>query len=203
MNLGNLSVRYALDKLALYRFNRRYPDAPWLTPQMVEILESWLRPTDLGLEWGAGRSSVWFARHMQHLISVESDPEWYARVKEMLASQGLTNVDLHHRTEDAEYIGIADGVAAESLDFVLVDGMLARDQCALHAIPLLKHGAILVIDNINWYLPNNSHAPGSRRAGDSSRPDAAGWDDYSNRVSTWRRILTTNGVTDTALWVKP
>lgn len=203
MKLGNLSVRYLLDKLAFYFFNRRHPDAPWLTPQMVEILEQWLRPTDRGLEWGAGRSSVWFARRMQHLISVENDPVWCARVKEMLANKGLTNVDLRHHTEDAGYVGIADDIAAESLDFVLVDGMLARDQCALHAIPLLKRGAIIVIDNINWYVPNQSHAPGSRRAGDASRPDATAWDDFTNRVSTWRRIWTTNGVTDTALWVKP
>ncbi|GAI22903.1 unnamed protein product, partial [marine sediment metagenome] len=31
-----------------------HPDVPWLTRQAVEILEDWLKPGYVGLEWGSG-----------------------------------------------------------------------------------------------------------------------------------------------------
>jgi hypothetical protein len=46
-----------------------HPDVPWLTRQAVEILEDWLKPGYVGLEWGSGRSTLWFARRVSHLTS--------------------------------------------------------------------------------------------------------------------------------------
>ncbi|MCK5642361.1 MAG: hypothetical protein KAJ19_16255 [Gammaproteobacteria bacterium] len=48
---------------------RMHPDVPWLTRQAVEILEDWLKPGYVGLEWGSGRSTLWFARRVSHLTS--------------------------------------------------------------------------------------------------------------------------------------
>jgi len=69
-------------------------------------------------------------------------------------------------------------------------------------VPLLKSGGILVIDNIERYLPSTSHSPSARRAGES-RWDSASWDAFAAEVANWRHIWTSNGVSDTALWVKP
>jgi hypothetical protein len=31
-------------------YQKRNPDHPWLTAQAIQILENWLRPTDVGIE---------------------------------------------------------------------------------------------------------------------------------------------------------
>jgi len=198
----NLNAHYIFDKLVLNVSTRRNPEAPWLTSQMVEILGSWLQPTDRGLEWGAGRSTIWFAKRLAHLTSVESDAGWHAQVKEMIERNHIANVTLHNQSSEPGYVEVVDEIPSNSLNFVLVDGAFARDQCAWRAIPLLKSGGILVIDNIERYLPSTSHSPSARRAGES-RWDSASWDAFAAEVANWRHIWTSNGVSDTALWVKP
>ena len=55
-----------------------------------------------------------------------------------------------------------------------------RAQCVLQSLPLLKSGEILVIDNVNRYLPSLSIAPNSRslKEGPIDRGMAAGFGTY-------------------------
>jgi predicted O-methyltransferase YrrM len=184
-----------------YFFERANPTYPWLTPASIELLSTLLKPTDSGLEWGAGRSTLWFSQRIKHLISVEHDPAWFSKVQKMV--EASPNVDLRHKPDAESYAGVTDEFAPESLDFVLVDGELARDECAHRAIPLLRPGGLLVLDNANRYIPNMSIGPASRRPGDNSRFDAASWDRFLERVASWRHIWTDSGCSSTAIWIKP
>ena len=104
------------------------PAAPWLPRQAVEILESRLKPTDFGLEWGSGRSTVWFAKRVAHLISIEHDYYWHNRVRKALCDKGVENVELVHvpfegeNTEKPEYVRVVSERTKGAVDFVLVDG---------------------------------------------------------------------------------
>jgi predicted O-methyltransferase YrrM len=191
--------RYIKDRLNVIAYERRHPDVPWLTRDMIQILESWLRPDDQGLEWGSGRSTLWFAQRIGRLLSVEHDERWYSKIKNQIESKGMSNVDYRLCENEAEYVSVAEKLANESLDIVLVDG-IARDRCACVALPLLRPNGILVIDNSNWYLPSGSHAPNSRRLEDG--PASRAWGVFLNEIKGWRCIRTTNGVSDTTLWVK-
>jgi predicted O-methyltransferase YrrM len=193
--------RYVIDRLAAERFFRSNPEAPWLNRESVALLSTLLKQSDRGLEWGSGRSTLWISRRVAHLVSVEHDAAWFNRVRGML--QGVTNVDIYLLPDPASYAGVTEEFSPESLDFVLVDGGLARDECAHRTIPLLKPGGILILDNANWYLPSESRAPGSRRLGDTSRSDSASWDCFLLRVAPWRHIWVSDGCTCTALWMKP
>lgn len=191
---------YLIDRLRLMCYERWHPEAPWLTAASVRILESWLRSEDCGLEWGSGRSTLWFARRVKGLISIENDETWYHLVRSRMSEQGVQNVDLRFCPGDASYLAVAGELPPESLDFALVDG-LARDRCALTALACLRPGGLLVLDNANWFLPCDSRAPNSRRPGEG--PASALWARFLAQTHVWRRIWTTNGVTDTALFVKP
>jgi predicted O-methyltransferase YrrM len=208
--LGHLTPRYVLDRVAVLAHQRRHPDAPWLTAAMIDLLGQWLRPTDIGLEWGAGRSTAWFAARVAHVTAVEDNAGWGTTVAAMLKQRGLSDrVDLNlipieksGRTAGASYVSVAQKVAPESLDFCLVDGDL-RDYCALAALPLLKPGGVLVIDNIERYLPraNKSRSPNARGPADGfASPE---WQELAEQIGNWRSIWTSDGVTDTALWIKP
>ena len=191
--------RYILNRITLMAYERMHPDCPWLTRTMIAILASWLRPEDRGLEWGSGRSSLWFAERVNYLISVEHNESWYRKINSQLKEKKLENVDYRFYSDPLQYVSFTDHLPAKSFDFVLVDG-IERDRCALAAISLLKDGGILIVDNSNWYLPGESRSPGSRRSSDGAASE--NWDSFCKTVNHWRCIWTTNGVTDTALWVK-
>jgi len=169
---------------------------------MVEIMESWLKPVDRGIEWGSGRSTIWFAERVRSLVSVEHNPDWYGRISTELKARGLKNVEYHLCEDAQEYSRLADNFPLESFDFCLVDGE-ARDHCALKAISLVKPGGIVIVDNCNCYLPTPKHStsPFSRRP--EQGPYTGKWAAFLDGVQGWRRVWTTNGVTDTGFWVKP
>ena len=102
--------------------------------------------------------------------------------------------------EHSPYVKIVDNFTDFSLDFVLVDGILWA-HCAFAALQKIRPGGILTIDNANRYFPSNSVSPGSRKPtqGPASEEQAI----VTKRLEDWRCIWTTNGVTDTALYLKP
>jgi len=50
-----------------------------------------------------------------------------------------------------------------SLDFILIDGK-KRDSCALAALPRIKPGGIIIVDDVHRYIARTkpSHAPFAR-----------------------------------------
>lgn len=199
--------RYVRNRVAEALYHRSHPDEPWLTRVANEILGQYLRATDVGLEFGSGRSTVWFARRVRHVTSVEHDAAWFGRVGDLLSAVGCGNVDRLHVPEGREiesgvpaYPFAGEALETESVDFVLVDGIY-RDRCAARAIELLRPGGLLIVDNVNWYLPSRSRSPASRSMRDG--PDGEVWAEFARRVAPWRTVWTSSGVTDTALFFKP
>jgi predicted O-methyltransferase YrrM len=199
---SHLSARYIKNRLVVMYYEHKHPTHPWLTADAVAILDQLLKPEDRGVEFGSGRSTAWFAKRLRHLTSVESDEGWYARTQKSLKDQGLTSkVDYRKCAAEEAYAAQATMFEDYSIDFCLIDGVV-RDHCALGMVDKIKSGGLLVVDNVNWYLPNDTtHSPDSRRSADGSASDL--WGAFASKVASWRRIWTTNGVTDTCIWLKP
>jgi len=199
--------RYAFDRLAIRAREAVRGRQPWLTSDSLALLDQLLRPTDRGLEYGAGGTTLWFASRVESLDSVEGKEQWYEPLRQQLDARRLTNVQLHlvsvdamgHDTEEHRraYVNVRPDLEASSLDFVLVDGEY-RDACALRAVELLKPGGLLILDNATTYLPATTRSPWR-----VERPATGAWEKFVNHVATWRNVWTTNGVWDTAIWIKP
>lgn len=201
--------RYVTDRVRRLVYEWRNPEAPWLTPEAVHFSDRMLRKSDRGLEWGSGRSTVWFAKRVGSLISVEHDQRWFAKVRSTLKAEGIKNVDYYFRAGSSQdesspappdYVAVADRFPDGTFDFVLVDG-LCRALCALKAVSKLKGGGLLILDNANWYLPCTSHSPGGVLPED--REDAPIWSAFRQATQAWRCLWTTDGIIDTAIWIKP
>lgn len=207
--------RYAFDKLVVRQWERTNPTEPWLTSASVELLKTLLTPRDVGLEWGSGRSTIWFARRVAKLTSVETIESWYRQVLQQLKDAKLENVDYLWCRElpDAalaleEYVGVVESFSDESLDFALVDGAF-RSACANRVIPKLRRGGLLIVDDVHRFVPSNSRSPKARTASDGPRngiwwegTEGFRWSDFLEGVQGWPHLWTSNGVKDTAIWIK-
>jgi hypothetical protein len=194
-----LSPSYVWSKLTTRLYELRHPKDPWITRDAIVIVDGLLRATDHGLEWGSGNGSLWFGERVASLTSVEHNPVWYERMAPRITAAGLTNVR-YLLVREADYTSPIDGFADESLDFVLVDGLF-RDQTFERSIPKVKAGGFIIFDNVNWHLPSDSTTPHSRSRQDG--PETPLWGKVLDEIAPWRRIWTTNGINDTAIFFKP
>lgn len=198
MNLKIWSPRYAKNRIQIGIRKFFHKDQPWLTSGAINFLKGYLRHNDFGLEWGSGRSTIWFAKRVNRLISIETNPTWYNKVQATLQDDNLQNATLRFVAAEpySEYLKECADIPEDSLDFVLIDG-IHRHLAATVSIPLLKEGGLLIIDNINWYIPSPfGYAPESVKR---IKPE---WSPVAERLKGWRCFWTTDGVTDTAIWFK-
>jgi len=209
--LSYLSPRCLYALLRRQIWIRTHPDVPWLPRQAVEILEDRLKPTDVGLEWGSGRSTIWLAQRVAHLTSIEHNGRWYKRIKKMLSDKGIDNVDLiyaHLEAKDGAkppYVSIAaesaEGPKA-GLDFVLIDGRL-RDRCTELAMDLIKPGGMLIIDDAARYIRHSYCCPQSVMA--QNGPPSPLWAKIATQLQTLdtEAIWTSDVVTATVFYFMP
>ncbi|MBF2005158.1 class I SAM-dependent methyltransferase [Chlorogloeopsis fritschii PCC 9212] len=154
-------------KAMLYRvkywiWEKLHPDAPWMCPATVEFCKKYLSHSMSVLEFGSGRSSVWFGKRVANLTSIEYNADWYQSVKKKIATANLDNVDLrlillNHPSSEPEqenyercpnYVAVLDEFEDESLDFVIVDGHY-RTNCTRKCLSKIKPSGYLLIDDTN------------------------------------------------------
>ena len=205
----HLTPRYVYNRIRWKAFHRRYPGLPYLNREVVAILDDLLWTDDIGLEWGAGASTVWFAARCRQLVSIEHDPGWAARVRRSLERQGLigtVDLRLFAWSRDAgvpvAYVDTVQEITDCSLDFAIVDGR-KRDACALLALSKVKPGGLLIVDDVHRYLPRERPSPTPHARGRKDGCASAKWEQFKAVVDDWRCIWRTDGVSDTALWIKP
>ena len=171
------------------------PDKPWLTPGAVAFCARALDRSMHALEFGSGRSTAWFARHVGRLTSVEHAEAWYRKVREQLDRENPGQIDyrlvpLEHPEAEPEqehydplpaYVGVLAGFPEESLDLVVIDGHY-RTACLRACPPRLAPGGLLLVDDVHLW------------GGVARVPVPAGWP-LVHRSG--------NGLKETCLWLKP
>jgi hypothetical protein len=212
MNLRSLRPSYALKRVGQMRFESSHPHAPWLAESAILLLDTYLKPTDVGFEWGSGRSTIWFAQRVSHLHSVEDNRGWYDDVRTRLITARLLHKVTYRfvpcdGTEIDEpyehpYSGAVTTMRDNSLDFALVDGNL-RAACIRNVVPKLKPGGMLILDNANRFIPNRMGSENSTVHEPRSEPRSPVWAQIMEQFEDWRWINTSNGIWDTRFWIKP
>jgi len=151
-------------RLALYRaYELAHPDEPWISQGAVRFLDAHLDRAGIGIEWGSGRSTTWFAARLNELTSIEHHPEWAEAVRGRLAKARVRNVHyfevpLDHPASEGtralydvepRYVAVVEQFPAASLSFALVDGHY-RQACIRAVMPKLRPRGLLVVDNTDW-----------------------------------------------------
>jgi hypothetical protein len=124
----------------------------WYTYPCLAWLEPRLTAGDRVFEFGAGGSTLWYAKRVASVVAVEHDAGWLARLAPLVGP----NVELLSRPARLDEAG--DPVAAsryveaigdwpeEYFDLIAVDGM-ERLACLEAAVPHLRANGLLVLDN--------------------------------------------------------
>jgi hypothetical protein len=195
-------------KLNYKIFKWRHGETPWTTQASIKIFGRLLEKNMVGFEYGSGNSSLYFARKIKQLTSVEHDEKWYALISDRFKKRNISNIDykLIRRNNIAtpqnqytfyedynldknafqvmycfhEYFSFIRSFPDNHFDFIMIDGR-ARVECALNAIPKLKKDGIFVLDN----------------------SDRQRYKSIFQVLQNWPQVTTTTGLFDTTIWFKP
>ncbi len=147
-------------------------EIPWVTFRAIEWLDACLKPDMSVFEYGAGGSTLFFARRARAVVSVEHDDGFQLlspspcdekarqlhsaapRARRLADGQtvGYSTCQLHIGSSEVRgpsferYVRSIDAYPDRSFDLVLVDGR-ARASCVARAIPKVKPGGHLLLDN--------------------------------------------------------
>lgn len=154
---------------------------PWMTYDAIEFLDKICNNDMRVFEWGSGGSTIFFASRCKEIFSVEHDKFWIKSLRQKLEKRNLKNVSIkeiegepistfntlnpedpdNYISKDKKSKGLSfegyaksiDQFEAEYFDLVVVDGR-ARNSCIKRAIPHIKEGGYLIVDNSerNYYL---------------------------------------------------
>lgn len=118
---------------------------PWYTYPAVEYFNQLDARGLRVFEYGSGNSSLYWAGKGAQVWSVEHDPAWWKTMGERSAQlQGL------FLRETASGYASAIAEAGGEFDVIVVDGAW-RNECAQAALPHLRKGGMVILDNSDWY----------------------------------------------------
>lgn len=141
----------------------------------IELLDSHVGPTHRVLEWGSGGSTIWLAKRVGELHSIENDSEWYQAVVKAANNYPRINPWIHFvegrpSPPVTEYTAEAEDYIQDALsalhhvfhapfDRVLIDGR-ARLFCAKFTWHMLLPDSLVFIHDwhreryhgaLDWY----------------------------------------------------
>jgi predicted O-methyltransferase YrrM len=122
------------------------PQLPWISYTAIKILKNFLSKKSRVLEYGAGMSTLWYAKHAAEVYSIEDNKEWFSTLSNQLASNNISNV-VCQLADDADKFCSFMSHDPTGFDLIVVDGMKDRDKCMASAVGLVKPGGIIYLDN--------------------------------------------------------
>jgi hypothetical protein len=115
---------------------------PWITYPFIKFLEGRLNKTMRVFEYGSGNSTLFYAKSVAQVISVEGDAKWYNYVSSRIPK----NVILQLEKDDASRYVTSIRKFNQSFDIIIVDGR-HRVNCVKESINFLSEKGVIVLDN--------------------------------------------------------
>ena len=140
-------------------------DVPWWTYGAIDAVEEWLAGRDGDVrvfEWGSGASTIWLARRVASVRSVEHHGGFGTMIQEQLTAWPTARLDIvepvpsdspmissakegHGRLDFTDYVRHIDTIDGP-FGLIVIDGR-AREACLTAALDRLEPDGIIVFDN--------------------------------------------------------
>lgn len=134
---------------------------PWFTYPFIAFLEGRLKHELRLYEFGAGHSTLYYAKKLSVVHAVEHDTAWYEKVVKLNDKEGgkakikLETVpnehlgksltEISHIEESNAYVESISS-HGEKYDVVVVDGLF-RNSCAINCVRFLTEQGVVIVDN--------------------------------------------------------
>ena len=136
------------------------PSMPLMESEEIALIEKYLTPKSVMLEWGSGGSTSYFGAQVAALYSIEHDPEWYDIVTEATASLPVTVILSENQSEDGKvvpwpecrhkpslftkYVEAVETFGVNHFNVVLIDGR-SRAACAQKVLDYISVDSVVFI----------------------------------------------------------
>ena len=138
---------------------------PWMTYPFIKYISSKLNDRQIIFEYGSGSSTLFFAKRVKKVVTVESNKKWYEITKQKLFEDKINNVELIY-FEDALQNNNYELFASnyqEKFDLIIIDS-LKRFNCATNSLGAIKSDGAIILDDserknyrkiFEFFLSNN------------------------------------------------
>lgn len=118
-------------------------EIPWMNYAVIRFLEGRCMKDFQLFEFGSGYSTLFYARLVQRVTSVETDTKWLRRVEEIVPE----NVTMIFKNQDidGEYCRVINSTG-QKYDVVIVDGE-DRVNCIKQSIEALTSRGVILLDD--------------------------------------------------------
>jgi hypothetical protein len=116
---------------------------PWVTYSFIDFIKTRLNKQQAIFEFGSGNSTLFYARHVGIVVSVEHDKEWYEKITETKPDNA--EMIFCELQPDGEYCRMPIRLE-EKFDIIIVDGR-DRVNCCKQAVEALSDVGVVVLDD--------------------------------------------------------
>jgi predicted O-methyltransferase YrrM len=137
-------------------------EIPWFSYAAIDFLDAFLQPQMTVCEYGSGGSTLFFARRVKSVFSIEDNHRWHDLVSTRLKRAGLNNVTVVLRPFDFkkadgfQHSAYLHAIPDSRFDVIVIDGSeewtKVRPLCFEKAENRVKRGGIIVVDD-SWRYP--------------------------------------------------
>jgi hypothetical protein len=118
-------------------------DLPWVTYSFIDFIQPRLNKELQIFEYGSGSSTLYYAKRVGKVVSVEHDKDWYAKILSTKPSNA--EMIFTELQTDGAYSRKAASLDAQ-FDIIIVDGR-DRVNCCKHSVAALSPSGVLVLDD--------------------------------------------------------
>jgi len=116
---------------------------PWVTYSFIDFIKTRLNKELSIFEYGSGNSTLFYAKHVKRVVSVEHDEAWFNKIVKEKAPNA--EMIFTHLEKNGEYSQKAK-LLGEKFDIIIVDGR-DRVNCCKHSVDALSVNGVLVLDD--------------------------------------------------------
>jgi hypothetical protein len=116
---------------------------PWVTYSFIDFIKTRLSKDLKIFEYGSGSSTLFYAKHVKRVVSVEHDEAWYNKIVQSKAQNAEMIFSKLER--GGEYSKKAASLG-EQFDIIIVDGR-DRVNCCISSVNALSPSGVIVLDD--------------------------------------------------------
>lgn len=116
---------------------------PWVTYSFIDFIKPRLSKNLSIFEYGSGSSTLFYAKHVKRVVSVEHDEAWYNKI---LKSKAQNAEMIFSKLEKGGEYSKKAATLGEQFDMIIVDGR-DRVNCCISSVAALNPSGVLVLDD--------------------------------------------------------